>query len=189
MADLTVYDSQGDEFDPQAEELESSDEIADLALQSVKLVAKISEKRVIGYVRAAASEYSRAEQFYVEYQDSETTAPLRDFMNAMEITFDGWSYEIRLEDDGSKLLRVMDNLNRTRFPDQDEIAETIIGMDMTGDPIVVTTPTFESALGLFRSVGKQSNVAITTTHQEQIGTDVDVIFVVGNEYSEVNIEE
>jgi len=116
MSKLTVYDTQGKEYSPTGDATGTNQRIKDIALASLRIAVKPTERQVTGYFRAKETPNSRAEQFYGEYIDRNTAEPLSDFVNAVRTQIDEWNHTLEESDDSMAIFNALTNQRRATVP-------------------------------------------------------------------------
>ena len=179
MSTLTVYDAQGNEYSPTGDATGTNQRIKEMALASMRVAIKPTERQVTGYFRAKETPNSRAEQFYGEYTDRNTAEPLTDFVNAVRTQIDEWNHTLEESDDSMAVFNALTNQRRVTVPGSEK--DIRILEELAGDREVtaVGVSGANEAVGLLQEFADQHSVAIADSTNTDALSEFDIVIVTG----------
>lgn len=182
MSNITIYDSEGNEYSPDGESTETNPEIKQLLLSSIQLGIYPNENRIVGYFNARKTENARNDQFYAEYNYSENGDPLLEFSEALESETQKLFASVDTDSERNGVYRYLNRSQAGNFPG-DRIEKTALRNAGTRDRIVtigVSRPV--DAIGILRSLSDQFSIAISDTRTTNPPEEFDVAVNVQNTY-------
>jgi hypothetical protein len=182
MSNITIYDSEGNEYSPAGESTETNPEIKQLLLSSIQLGVYPDNNRIVGYFNASKTENSRTDQFYADYTHTGNGDPLLEFSQALKNETQKLFASVDTDSERNVLFRYLNRSQAGNFPG-DRIDKTALRNAAAKDGIAticVSRP--EHAIGIIKTLSDQFSIAISDNRTTNPPAEFDVAIHVQNTY-------
>jgi hypothetical protein len=182
MSNITIYDSEGNEYSSDGESTETNPKIKQLLLSSIQLGVYPDSNRIVGYFNASKTENSRTDQFYADYTHTGSGDRLLEFSQALNNVTQRLFANVDTDSERNVLFRYLNQSQVGNFPG-DRIDKTALRNTAAKDStatIGVSRP--EHAIGIIKTLSDQFSVAISDNRTTNPPEEFDVAIHVQNTY-------